>query len=229
MSQSPLPLQVAVITGGHSFDVPNFHALFRSMSGTVHATIQSIDDFASSPEAVRDSYDVLVFYIMMMAGPTDEGLPWYAGRPRTALEHLGASPQGIVVLHHAILSYPEWPVWGSITGLTERSFGYHIGETVTSHIVTPGHPITRDVEDWVMIDETYVMADTVEGSEVLITYDHPRSMKAIAWTRQYAASRVFCYQAGHDDRTWQDVDFRRVLTQGILWSAGVDETAGETE
>jgi hypothetical protein len=213
-------MNVAVVTGGHAFDVPNFHRLFRAMPPEMDVTIQSLDDFASSPEAVRDGYDAVVFYIMMRDGPTDEGHPWYAGKPKTALEHLGATRQGIVVLHHAILAYPEWLVWHEITGIPNPSFGYHIGLTVTSHIVNPQHPITRGLADWTMIDETYTTPGAGPDSEVLLTYDHPQSMKTIAWTRTYRNARVFCYQAGHDNRTWVDGNFRTVLARGIQWTAG---------
>ena len=81
-----LGLSVAVVTGGHGFDVRNFHKLFRALDG-VDAYIQHLDDFASSPTEVRDSYDAVLFYIMMMQGPADEGLPWYAGKPKTALNN----------------------------------------------------------------------------------------------------------------------------------------------
>ena len=39
-------IKVAVVTGGHRFDVPNFHGLFRKLEG-VDAYIQSLEDFAS--------------------------------------------------------------------------------------------------------------------------------------------------------------------------------------
>ena len=89
-------VQVAVITAGHPFDVPSFHRLFRSLRG-VNAMIQHLDDFASSPESVRDGYQAVLFYFMMMPTPTDEKLPGYAGKPKAALEHLGETRQGIVV------------------------------------------------------------------------------------------------------------------------------------
>ncbi len=77
-------VKTAVVTGGHSYDVPHFHELFRGLEG-IDPFIRHIDDFTSSPEEVRDAYDVVVFYIMMMDGPTDDRLPWYAGQPKTAL------------------------------------------------------------------------------------------------------------------------------------------------
>ena len=213
------PCTVAVVTGGHSYDVPNFHRLFRSLDG-VEAYIQGMDDFASSSREVREEYEVVLLYIMLGPVPSDEGLPWHAGKPRTALEELGETAQGIVVLHHALLAYPEWPVWAELVGLPDRSFGYHIGETVRTEIALPEHPITQGLAPWTMVDETYAMADADEASPVLLTYDHPKSMRTIAWTRQYRRSRVFCYEAGHDNATWPDPNFREVLRRGILWAAG---------
>ncbi len=81
------PVRVAVITGGHSYDVPNFHLLFRALPG-IDAYIQHMNDFASSPQDVRNGYDVVLFYTMFMDEPTDEGLPWHAGKPLTALQGL---------------------------------------------------------------------------------------------------------------------------------------------
>jgi len=213
-------LTLAVVTGGHSYDVPHFHRLFHAIGDGMDVYIQYMDDFASSPAEVRQGYDVALFYIMLMDGPANEGHPWYAGKPKAALEGLGQTPQGIVVLHHAILAYPQWSIWHQLTGITERSFGYHVGETVTSHIVDPDHPITRDLSDWTMIDETYTMTDAGADSHVLLTYDHPKSMKTIAWTRQFGQSRVFNYQAGHDNDSWADASFRALLRRGIFWAGG---------
>ncbi len=212
-------VKVAVVTGGHSFNVPEFHRLFRSLEG-VDAYIQHIDDFCSSPEDVRDSYDVVLFYIMMMKTPADDELPWYAGKPKTAIEHLGETQQGILVLHHAILAYRDWPVWDEIVGIEDRSLGsFHIGETIRVEVADTEHPITRGLSDWEMVDETYVMKDAGEGNQVLLTVDHTNSMKTIAWVRNYKAARVFCCESGHDDRTWSNPNFRTVLTRGIKWAA----------
>ncbi len=213
------PVRVAVITGGHSYDVPNFHLLFRALPD-IDAYIQHMNDFASSPEDVRNSYDVILFYTMFMDEPTDEGLPWHAGKPLTALQELGATSQGIVLLHHAILAYPRWPTWTDISGLADRSFEFDHDQTLDVRVADADHPITAGVHDWRMIDETYLMASSGADSHALLTVDHPRSMKTIAWTRTYRNARVFCFQSGHDNLTWPDPNFQQVLRQGILWAAG---------
>ena len=220
MTTAQNAVKVAVVTGGHSYDVPNFHRLFRSLEG-IDAYIQNIDDFCSSTEEVRDDYDVVLFYIMMPNAPTDEGLPWYAGKPKTALDHLGETDQGILVLHHAILAYQQWPPWNELVGIPDRTLGsFHIGETVEVKVANPEHPITKGMSSWEMMDETYVMNDAGEGNEILLTADHPRSMKTIAWTRSYRNARVFCCESGHDNRTWADPSFRTILARGIKWAAG---------
>jgi type 1 glutamine amidotransferase len=86
-------------------------------------------------------------------------------------------------------------------------------------VADPDHPITQGVADWGMVDETYDMAEPGPGCCVLLTTDHPRSMKALAWTRERGGSRVFCLQCGHDGRAWAHESFRTVLRRGVLWAA----------
>jgi hypothetical protein len=213
-------LQVAVITGGHSFDLIEFHELFRSYPD-LDVYIQHLEDFASSPQAVRDSYDALVFYFFPREGPTDEGQPWWRGKPKRALERLAETGQGLVILHHALLAYPDWPFWGEVVGLPEtHEFDYYHGETMNVYPTDVDHPITAGLSPWAIVDETYDMGDAGKDSQVLLTTDHPKSMKTIGWTRSVGKSRVFCCELGHDHVAWEHPHFRTVLERGIKWSAG---------
>jgi type 1 glutamine amidotransferase len=71
-----------------------------------------------------------------------------------------------------------------------------------------------------MTDETYTMSDPGPDSEILLSVHHPKSMKHLAWTRQFRNSRVFNLQSGHDNLTWVDPNFRQVLERGLAWCAG---------
>lgn len=221
VSQSIPALKVAVVTGGHRYEVPQFHQLFRQMSH-LDVYIQHLEDFAASSQAVREAYDVVLFYIMMVEGPVDEGLPGYAGKPLSALSQLGQTSQGIFLLHHALLAYPQWPVWNALTGIKNSwaDFSYEHDLSLRLQVADPDHPITQGLDDWEMIDETYKMNEPDEDSHLLLTLDHPQSMRAIAWTRQYGQSRVFCLQSGHDHQTWQNEQFAALVERGILWCAG---------
>ena len=210
---------VAVITGYHSFDVVDFHELFRGLEG-VRAYTQHLELFAASPEAVRDSYDVVLFFFAPVETPHDEGLPWWAGKPRAAVEHLGETEQGIIVLHHAVLAYLDWPVWGEIVGIPDRSHGYHPGQTIRVDIANPEHPITKGLTAWEIVDETYTVQDAGEGSDILLTVDHPKSIRTVAWTRRYRKARVFVNVLGHDNEAWSEPNFAEVLARGIRWAAG---------
>lgn len=211
-------IDLAVITGAKAHDVRGFHQLFRSMGG-ITAYIQHIDDYASASQAEREAYHAVLFFFMMPGGPTDEELPGYCGKPKTALESLGETGQGIIVLHHALLAYPDWGVWDELVGIPDRTLsGYQHDETLEIRVVDRHHTITRGVEDWVMVDEIYQMANTAEDSQVLLQTSHEGSMETLAWVRQYKASRVFCLQLGHDRQAWEDPNFRTVLQRGIIWS-----------
>ena len=205
-------VKTAVITGGHSFEVIEFHELFRGLPG-VDAYIQHLDDFASSPQEVRDGYDALCFYFFPRAGPAD------GSQAKAALERIGQTEQGVVILHHALLAYPAWPLWQELVGVKSKEFAYYHGEQVNLFVTSVTHPITAGLTAWTIIDETYDMADAGEGSEVLLITDHPKSMKTIAWTRTYGRARVFCNELGHDHQAWAHRNFRTVLERGIRWVA----------
>ncbi len=213
-------IKVAVVTGGHRFDVPNFHGLFRNLKG-IDAYIQPLDDFVSPGDRARDFYEVAVFYNMHREGPADENRPRWMGRPREALESWLATGKGIVMLHHAILAFPEWEPWVNMVGVVAGSFeSFSHDETMRIKVADGGHPITHALSDWEMVDETYVMDEPDSDSHLLLTTDHPKCMTAIGWTRQYGDTRVFCLQSGHDNQTWKDENFQVVLTRGIQWVSG---------
>jgi type 1 glutamine amidotransferase len=211
-------VKTAVVTGRHPFDVPSFHEALRNMP-EVDAYPQHLEDFAADAGKVRDSYGVVVFYNMHMETPTSEG-PWYDRSARIALEKLGETDQGIVVLHHAVLAYPKWGLWNDLVGIQDRSFGYHMNQEVRVHVANPDHPITEGLADFSLVDETYTMASAGEGSDVLLTVDHKLSMATIGWTRRFRNARVFCFQSGHDRLAFADPNFRTILSRGIHWAVG---------
>ncbi|MCP4643050.1 MAG: ThuA domain-containing protein [bacterium] len=211
-------LKIAVVTGQHPFDVPGFHAVFRSYAN-MDCYIQHMEDFVSDAAGVRDEYDAVVFYNFHQATPGNE-TDWWDESLKGALERLGDTDQGIFILHHAVLAFPQWSVWQEIVGVDGTSFEYYIGETLRIDVPNAEHPITNGLSSWEMKDETYKMAEPGDDSEVLLTTNHPKSLKSIAWTRQYKNARVLCLQSGHDNETFVVPEFRTVVERGIEWCAG---------
>ena len=91
----------------------------------------------------------------------------------------------------------------------------HLGQTLQVQVANRDHPITRSLTGWTMGDETYTMAEAGPSSEILLTVAHPRSMRTLAWTRQFKQSRVFCFQSGHDNVTWANPAFPEILQRGL--------------
>jgi type 1 glutamine amidotransferase len=213
----PGTTRVAVVTGRHPFDVLAFHDLFRSMRG-IDAYVQHMEEFSASPEAVRSAYDVLLFYNMHLETPTDQGQT-HEKRIAAALGRIGSDQQGVFVLHHALLAFPDWSLWSEVVGIDDRRFASTPRQQVRVDVVDARHPITRRLRPWTARDEVYAMRDADAGSEVLLETGHPGSMRSLAWAREVRQSRVFCLQLGHDGQAFADPRFRAVVSRGIRWCA----------
>ena len=213
----PDKIATAVITGHHEYDVVGLQTLFRSIPG-VDAYPQNLEDFVTDTGNARSRYDVVVFYNYHLPTPDEE----FDGKMRTALDELGETGQGILVLHHAIVAFTDWGRWDDICGMTGRKpTGGAPDQRMRIEVANSDHPITRGLASWEIIDEIYTgMGDAGEGNEVLLTTEHPGSMRTIAWTRTFGKSRVLCYQNGHDAQAFIDPRFRTVVGRGLQWLAG---------
>lgn len=132
------PIQLAFVRGGHPFDVPAFRDLFGAMK-SMDFYIQSLDEFTYAADKVK-IYDTVLFYNMHTLQPSDD-LPWNFKRVFSTLEtELGQNSQRMVILHHALLAFPQWPFWSEMVGNSTCSFGFHFGAPVRK-IVDADHPI----------------------------------------------------------------------------------------
>ena len=215
MNGEPPRIKLAVVTGGHAFDVPNFHRLFRRLPG-VDAYVQPMDDFASSSQGIRDGYGCILFYHMLKGSPLDAGQPGHATKTLTALERIKETGQGLVVMHHALLAYELWPDWRELSGINPVFRSYQHDQRLKVGVLNPEHPITAGLTGFELVDETYEMDEPDAGNEILLATDHPQCVKALAWTRRFGRSKVFCCVPGHDNQSWSSPIFGEVLRRGIL-------------
>jgi type 1 glutamine amidotransferase len=207
-------VRTAVVTGQHTYEVPPFINLFRSIP-EIDFYPQHMEDFADDRGGFRQTYDVIVFYNFHQTTPGDEH-----GKMKSALETLGETEQGILVLHHALMAFREWDLWSDLVGIETRGRGFHHDQTIEVEIANPDHPITQGLHPWTMVDETYTINDAAgSDNNILLTTNHPQSMRTLAWTRQFRQARVFCYQSGHNHTAFANPNFRTVMQRGILWLA----------
>jgi type 1 glutamine amidotransferase len=210
---------LAVVTGGHAFDVPAFRELLSTMKNC-DVYIQDLDNWAASKgDGAYDMYDAFLFYNMNYWGILSVRDDMDA-RITDAIAAIGESRQGIVVLHHALLSFTDMPAYSNVCGIAHRKIRGFGAADLRTHIELPDHPITKGLADWTMHDEYFVIDPPGDASQVLLTTDHPQSMKPIGWTHPHRNARVFCYQSGHGPGAYANETYREVLSRGIAWVAG---------
>jgi hypothetical protein len=67
-------------------------------------------------------------------------LPWYQKRFFDTLDALRPE-QGVGVLHHGLVAFPDWPLWSELVGIENRKqITPHFDQTVE---VTSRTPLTR--------------------------------------------------------------------------------------
>ena len=212
-------MKTAIVTGAHEYDVVNFHRMFRELPG-LDCYVQNLEDFATDPDYGWERYDAVVFFNYHQQTPGSVGTELDRAIQDT-LESLISSNTGIVLLHHAILCFSDWPAWTDLSGIQDRTpTGSAVDQRLRIEPAEGDHPITRGIDAWEMIDETYEGVEVGVGSHVLLTTEHPGSMKTIGWTRNRANARTFCFQSGHDDQTWTNATFRLILKRGVQWASG---------
>jgi uncharacterized protein len=222
-------IATAVVTGGHAFDVPAFHHLLRTLPH-VDAYPQHMEDFVANYGNVRSRYEVILLFNWTMDTPTDDGFRWPKGTTQ-ALQQLATTSQGIVVLHHALASFPQWPFWSELVGIPhqdriftlEQDLNLEMEARLHIEVVDAEHPITQGLHDWDMIGEAwgYFSGKPDADCHILLTTEHPKMpIGVMAWTHTFGNARVFCLQPGHDNHSWAHPHFRTLLSRGIQWAAG---------
>lgn len=221
---------VAAVVGYHTYEVREFQDMLESFLG-LHFYVQHLEQWTSSSEEVRDSYDAVLFYTMEHRTP-DGGRPWYEGNVKEAMEHLGAGGQGIILLHHSLLAFENWPLWKELSGLNPALYrDYRLDVPQEYRILNRAHPITRGLADFAMTDESYLCGEVepVPGMDILIGSKDGKNMSAIAWTKTFRNARVFCLQPGHGPSAFRHESFRTILSRGILWTTEQGEDLFEEE
>ena len=209
-------IRLGVVIGGHPYDVPGFRDL---LTGLRHCDvfIQDLDNWAASrSDGVYDTYDAFLFYnmnywgILSVRDDMDQ-------RITDAIARIGEGGQGIVVLHHALLSFTGMSPYSDLCNITNRRIRGFGAADIRTHVAVTDHPITRGLRDWSMRDEYFVIDPPGERSTVLLTTDQPDSTRQLAWVHEHLKARVFCYQSGHGPSAYKNRTYRQALARGIDW------------
>ena len=104
---SPDKIRVLVVTGGHGFEKEPFFKLFKDNPDITYQAVEHPNAHAMFKATAASQYDVIVTYDFNRK-ITEEAKGDFVARLKDG--------KGLVVLHHAIATYPEWPEYWNIIG-----------------------------------------------------------------------------------------------------------------
>jgi len=216
-------IKVLVVTGGHGFDRAPFFKMFSDNSAIEFTAAEHSKTNASVYD--RDDllcYDVVVLYDMPQ-NITDA--------QKTKFMSLFDKGVGLIVLHHALVSYQNWPEYGRVIGgryqepnpkrpgtVTDAA-GYEHDVDFPVVIVATNHPVTAGMKDFPIHDEIYWGFRVGSDLTTLITTTHPKSGKPLGWARTEGKSRVVYLQLGHGKEAFENDNYRKLVSQSIRWTA----------
>ena len=214
--------RVLVVTGGHAFEAEPFFKLFRDNPAITFSAAGH--DGASATAWERDdlaTFDVIVLYDMPRSIT-----PAQQAKMRSLFER----GTGLVVLHHALVSFQDWPDYERIIGgrypdppkgqpAVSNRLGYEHDVEVPVTILDASHPITAGMKDFTIRDEIYWGFRVGGDVHPLLGTTHPKAGKPLMWTRTEGKSRVVFLQLGHDRHAFENPDFRELVARSISWAA----------
>lgn len=136
----------------------------------------------------------------------------------TALNDFVESGHGFLPIHCASACFGNDPHFVALVG---GRFKEHKTGVFKATILNKAHPVMQGVEEWETWDETYVHSDINEaGRTLLMERVEGTHHESWTWVRDQGKGRVFYTASGHDERTWNDPSFIKMLHNAILWSVG---------
>ena len=220
-AEPPLQIRILVITGGHDYPKDQFNQMLAGIGENITYQIAELPAaYEMFLPKNRDKYDVLIFYHM-----------WQEINDEQAKEFSECIRNGkpLVVLHHSICAYDNWPEYieiiggkyfhkpAMINGKEYPACSYIHDVHFRVRIADRNHPVTAGLGDFDIFDETYKGYYVEPGVRPLLLTDEPSSNPVIGWTKRYGKSRVVTLQCGHDVPTFENPDFRKLLKQSIEW------------
>jgi putative membrane-bound dehydrogenase-like protein len=143
-----------------------------------------------------------------------------------ALSKFVESGRGFVPVHCASACFANNEGFIAMLG---GHFASHGEGQFKATILKADHPVMAGVKEFASWDETYVHdKHNEEGRTVLMERVEGDKREPWTWVRNQGKGRVFYTASGHDERTWKNPEFQRLLRNAIVWAVG-DKVKGEWE
>lgn len=209
------PVKVMLVTGGHAFDTLQFFQMFDALEEVEYEHFAQPNANEELVKGTADNFDVLVFYDL-----------WKTISAPEKAAYLKLTKQGkpFLFMHHSLASYQGWPQFEQIVGGKYFEKGRKVPEELLSTYdhdvwvycnVENYTPVTSGFGELRFFDEVYGNIRISDDVKPLLRTRHPKSSDYVAWENHYNASTIIYLQPGHDRRTYESSDYRKLLLQTI--------------
>jgi hypothetical protein len=208
-------IKVLIVTGGHNFQTNSFFKMFADNPDVTYTWAVQHTNAEAYDRDDLFSYNVVLLY----DSPTK-----ITDTQKARFLELFNRGIGVIVLHHAYLSYPMWADYERIAGgkyvylneemtngITSSTYQGDVDIPVT--IAAKNHPVTAGLRDFVLRDELYSNMHMLHNATPLLK----NGDQWLAWYRTEKKSRVVGTIVGHG--CYDDPNFRKLIAQSIRWVA----------
>jgi hypothetical protein len=207
-------VRLLVVTGGHDYPT-SFYTVFEQDGLVWDHAVSNEEAFKKD---VRGRYDALVLY---------DASATISAEAQAHFREFVESGGGLVVLHHAIISYQDSDWFRDLVGGRyflapqgdHQPSSYLHDVDMSVRVVTP-HPITRGITLTRIHDETYKGMWIAPSNTVLLATDHATADGPLAWVSAYKPARVVYIQLGHGTEAHRDAGYRTLVRNALMWVSG---------
>ncbi|HMI01293.1 MAG TPA: PVC-type heme-binding CxxCH protein, partial [Pedobacter sp.] len=125
------------------------------------------------------------------------------------------SGKGFIPVHCASFCFQNSPEYINMVG---GQFKTHKTGEFAATIVDKKHPVMKGVNAFTTWDETYVHDKIAKDIHVVTERVEGDHHEPYTWVKKYGKGKVFYTAYGHDERTWKNPDFLKLLENGVLWA-----------
>jgi len=188
------------------------------------------EPWLEGPEMLEGADGVVLFLA--------EGARWVQAEPRRhqALSKLAARGGGLVALHWAMGSKAPEPIepflklFGGCHGGADRK--YQVLETEL-RIADPKNPLTAGLTPFRVRDEFYYQlkfAKAVPEVRPVLQADIDGRQETVAWSWDRPdGGRSFGFSGLHFHDNWKFAEYRKLLTQAVLWTLKIPGRSSASE
>lgn len=225
-----------LLTGGPGHD-------FDAIAGTIVRLLQDegiettvvtgpeemVNELSSTEAAGDDRYDLLTVHALRWgmaaeryAHLRDEHSYTLGPEEAAVVGRFVHAGGGLLALHGAVICFDAQPAWRELCGASWNwdSSSHPPLDDAAIEVTAAGrcHPITRDLDDFTMLDEVYGFLDEDREIVPLLTGEHGGRTHPVLWAREVGDGRAVTDVLGHGVESVDHPIHRTILRRAAVWA-----------